>query len=92
MQSEPLTLDLSRFCPEGQAPGRDKGRLLSLSRVPRVLKGRGTGQQAVPSAFLVRDVCLPEIGRARSHAPEHSPFNPYTTGLLARARVYKMKS
>jgi len=50
MRSEALIFELSRFCPEGQATGRDKGRLLCLSRVPRVLKGRGTGQQAVPCA------------------------------------------
>lgn len=50
MRSESLAFELSRFCPEGQPTGRDKGRLLSLSRVPLVLKGRGTGQQAVPSA------------------------------------------
>jgi len=49
MRSEAVTHEMSRFCPEGQTTGRDKGRLLCLSRVPRVLKGRGTGQQAVPS-------------------------------------------
>jgi hypothetical protein len=50
MYDKQLTFELSRFCLSGQTTGRDKGRLLCLSRVPLVLKGRGTGQQAVPSA------------------------------------------